>query len=128
MGIPREKLTGMKPDQWRELLSSTNYSELFPEESKLIMEGMESGINIEFTGNRNVKRNGRNLKSAFESKEVEDKVSAIIASDVASGKKAGPFNKVPFKFFSVSPIGAVKKKKSQKIRVIHHLSSPFGGD
>ena len=49
-------------------------------------------------------------------------------ADVAANKKAGPFDRPPFKFFSVSPIGAVPKKGTNKIRVIHHLSHPFKGD
>jgi hypothetical protein len=52
----------------------------------------------------------------------------VIDADVRAGKKAGPFDSPPFANFCVSPIGAVPKRLSDKIRVIHHLSFPHGGD
>jgi hypothetical protein len=51
----------------------------------------------------------------------------VIEADVVAGKKAGPLAEKPCEFFVVSPIGAVPKKDSGKIRVIHHLSFPFHG-
>jgi hypothetical protein len=54
-------------------------------------------------------------------------VDAIIAEDVAAGKKAGPFAEQPFEFMSISPIGTVPK--GEGVRVIHNLSHPYwGGD
>ena len=60
--------------------------------------------------------------------DIAAKVSAVIAADVAAGKKAGPFNTPPFHNLFISPIGAVPKKGSDKVRVIHNLSYPFKGE
>ncbi len=92
------------------------------------MEGIERGVPIDFTGNRSTNRTCRNLRSALDSAATIAAVSKVIAKDVASGKKAGPFDAPPFIFFSASPIGAVPKRNSTAVRVIHHLSYPYGGD
>lgn len=114
--------------EWRFHLIASGYSAEFLAESAEILEGIEKGIDIEFSGERNKNRTCHNLKTATDDPEVEEKVSKVIADDVLTGKKAGPFDSPPFPFFSASPIGAVPKKGSKKIRVIHHLSYPVGGD
>ena len=53
-------------------------------------------------------------------------VDAIIAEDVADGKKAGPYTEQPFEFMAVSPLSTVPK--GEGVRVVHNLSFPFGGD
>ena len=93
--------------------------------ARQILRGIVAGVDIEYEGDRTVNRTCQNLRSA--GGDAEAKVSAIIAADVAAGKKAGPFDARPCRGFSASPIGAVPKKNGG-IRVIHHLSYPYGGD
>ena len=92
-----------------------------------IMYSIQHGIDIEYEGSRRINRYGRNHKTCFEG-AAEAKITAIIAEDVAAGKKAGPFDTVPFPFMSISPLGAVPKSGSTAIRVIHDLSYPKNGD
>ncbi|KAF7366908.1 Integrase/recombinase xerD [Mycena sanguinolenta] len=67
-----------------------------------------------------------NLKSAFESTAVYNALSADIATQVLNGRTAGPFPAPPFDNFRCSPLGAVTRKRTSKVRRIHHLSWPHG--
>lgn len=107
----------------------SSYATRHPGAAAAALHGIQHGVDIGFTGNRLTSRSSRNLRSAFESSRIEQMVRDVIEADVAAGKKAGPFDDLPFEHFSFSPIGAVPKAGSwEKIRVIHHLSHPFGGD
>ena len=53
-----------------------------------------------------------------------EQVSAIIANDLSQGRLYGPFNNSPFQNYVVSPLGAIPKRGTQKIRIIHDLSFP----
>jgi hypothetical protein len=55
---------------------------------------------------------------------VEDQITAIIESDLAAGRLYGPFPEPPFTDCVISPLGAIPKRNSDKIRVIHDLSFP----
>jgi len=118
----------MKYDQWVKQLESggnRSYASQHPLLAKQILDGIINGINIDFKGDRKVNRFGFNLPVDFVNIA---KVSEVIDKDVKALKKAGPFSEQPFEFMAISPIGAVPKKNSTKIRVIHHLSYPFDGD
>ncbi len=46
-----------------------------------------------------------------------------------AGHKRGPFDSPPFPIFHISPLSGVPKgDDGEKIRIIHNLSHPFGGD
>jgi hypothetical protein len=120
----------MKRDRWEYWLSrssdrSRSYKELHPDLYQRILDGIEFGVPVDYKGDRSIPRFGRNPTIPD---EYVPKVSAVIASDVAAGKKAGPFDSQPFPVMCVSPIGAVPKHGSSKVRVIHNLSYPFHGD
>lgn len=51
-------------------------------------------------------------------------VSNIITNDLELGRLYGPFKDPPFKYYVTSPLGAIPKRGSNKIRVIHDLSFP----
>jgi hypothetical protein len=112
----------MTAREWSIALDAAGYD---PDLRGRILVGIGRGVPIDFVGDRTAPRWGANLW-------VEDKnmakIDAVIAKDVAEGKKAGPFDAPPFEHFVVSPIGCVPKKASDKVRVIHHLSFPFHGD
>lgn len=105
-------------------MRQTGYDAAFPQRAADILDGIENGVSVDFVGDRSLPRFGANLPV---SDEDIPKISAIIAADVAAGKKAGPFDEPPFPNFVVSPIGCVPKKTPGEIRVIHHLSYPRHG-
>jgi hypothetical protein len=118
----------MKLDRWKDWLNrggKRSYAHRFPTLAKRIFEGIEHGVPVDYVGGRETERFGRNLPIL---PEHIAKVSDVIAKDVASGKKAGPFDHKPFPHMCISPIGAVPKRDSDKVRVIHHLSYPHHGD
>ena len=115
----------MKAPAWKVFMAATGYSALFPLKAAAILVGISTGVRIEFTGRRDISRSCSNLKITAED---EPKVDKVIQADVRAGKKAGPFVAQPYPHFSCSPIGAVPKREAGKIRVIHHLSYPRGGD
>lgn len=112
----------MKLNRWEHWLKRTGPHA----KADVILCGITHGVNIDFEGDRSLARFGKNLRLTEPAHEA--KVTAVIEADVAAGKKAGPFDEMPCEHFVVSPIGAVPKKFSEKIRVIHHLSFPFHGD
>jgi len=110
---------------------SGSYADRHPNRARRSIDAIVNGADIGFTGNRAVSRPAPNLQSATANETVERMVTAIIEADARAGTKAGPFDAIPpgFEHFSYSPIGAVQKGGTwEKIRVIHHLSYPFGGD
>jgi hypothetical protein len=56
--------------------------------------------------------------------EVTLKILQSLKKEIQLGRTAGPFIAPPFPNFQQSPIGAVPKSHSTKLRVIHHLSYP----
>lgn len=115
----------MNPAAWLRVMQETRFTKRQPRRAEEILNGIMHGVAVDFIGDRTTPRFGANLP--IEDVDVP-KVAAIIAADVAAGKKAGPFDAPPFLHFVVSPIGAVPKRTPGEIRVIHHLSFPHGGD
>ncbi len=53
-----------------------------------------------------------------------DMVQEKIDKEVAAGRMEGPFDKIPYDNYKISPIGAVEKKTPGEYRIIHNLSWP----
>ena len=87
-----------------------------------IISGTTYGVNIKYKGPQ-VSHMSDNWKSAY---ILRDVVINSLHRDVKLGRKAGPFRQPPFENFVVSPMGAFKRKRSDKYRVIHDLSWPPG--
>jgi len=106
-----------------------SFRDRFPNEFVRILEGINHGVPVDYMGDRTIGRFGPNLSVTDEDRP---KITAVIREDVRQGKKAGPFTRPPFPVMCISPIGCVPKKSfgktTGKIRVIHHLSYPHGGD
>lgn len=115
---PCSAYTSMHHSVWQHWLNA-GYASSHPAESVEILRGITHGVEIDFTGPRDTNPRCANHPM---SDADRDKVSAIIAADVAAGKKSGPHDAPPFPFFWCSPIGCVPKKGSAKVRVIHDLS------
>ena len=87
-----------------------------------LVKGMRVGMSIGFQGNRNVKQECKNLISAD---EFEQAVDEAMQKEIILGRRAGPYDSPPFLYYRCSPIGTVpKNKRSDKRRMIHHLSWP----
>lgn len=104
-----------------------SFAREYPREAEQILQAIQHGIDIEYEGPRRTKTR-ECTNPPLKRPEDAAKIAAVIAQDVADGKKAGPFQTQPFSVFTCSPIGAVPKRDSDKIRVIHNLSYPFHGD
>jgi hypothetical protein len=94
-------------------------------EVKWFLDAIRNGVNINYIGDHNIKQLCANLPSAF-GIENENKIKYEMSAEVAKGRRAGPFSKVPFPNYVCHPIGTVPKKGTTDIRVIHHLSYPLG--
>ena len=98
----------------------------FPDQAaaKRLVENLSFGHSLEYKGPIQ-SRWSSNLKSVFENpKAAQEKID----KEVAMGRIAGPFNSVKqsgLNSLIVSPIGLVPKS-DKGVRLIHHLSHPWG--
>ena len=87
-----------------------------------ILEGIRHGVRLGYDGPFPSTRCSNHLSTAKHSADVQSN----IASEVSAGRVAGPFAEAPFPRFRTSPMGAVPKKDSVKVRRIHDLTAPKG--
>jgi hypothetical protein len=111
----------MRVDPWRRWVDKSLRARR-PQQVEQILDAIEHGISIDFSGDRRTPRACDNPKPG--TAEDAQKMHEMIMDDVRDGKKAGPFARAPFPIFSVSPVRCVPKKNG-KVRVIHNLSHPF---
>jgi len=118
----------MDLDEWERLLIQCDYP--LKEE---ILKSLKEGVTLKGKDGQPLTspqgamvRTCDNLKSASElSSQV--KIMEDMRKETTLGRRAGPFTAPPFPNLVCSPIGAVNKKHSTKLRVIHHLSWPRDG-
>lgn len=128
---PISAITAMRVGPWRHMLfagGARSFGALNPEATEAILDAVENGAPVDFDGDRSLARYGRNHGSLL---EHVDAVRLVIDGDVGKLKKAGPYARVTHVNGgapNVSPLGAVTKRGSTKVRVIHDLSFPRGGD
>ena len=87
-----------------------------------LTHGFHFGFSTGYTGTH-ITRHAPKLHSAMSHPHV---INEYISNECAVGRTAGPFLSPPFSTFTVSPLGAVPKKRSKKWRLIMHLSYPSG--
>lgn len=104
--------------EWERLLTLANHPK-----KDFIMDALHNGVDIGNTRSPTTPRFARNLTSAV-GPENEEKILDEIVKEVRLGRWAGPFTQLPFANLQCSPIGAVPKKNSTKLRFILHLSYP----
>ena len=92
--------------------------------SESLLQGIHKGVDIGFQGERKTVWSG-NWKSVVDNGSV---VSNYLTAEVALGRKAGPFNQLPFSTYVGLPMGIVIKKCSDSVKycIIHDLSWPPG--
>ena len=93
--------------------------------TEYLVKGFTEGFSLEYHGQQRIQRKANNLPLRVGSKyELWNKVM----TEVKANRYAGPFEKVPFKYYVQSPIGLVPTDKGKKTRLIFHLSYPKKGD
>ncbi|XP_071171222.1 uncharacterized protein [Mytilus edulis] len=88
---------------------------------KYLLDGITNGFDTMVSKTELPTVECKNLQSAFRN---PDSVDIIIKQEVDKGYLVGPFKKLPFDRYRVSPIGIVEGKYSGKKRLIVDLSSP----
>ncbi len=115
-------ITPFKPKAWKRLLAGHPDHALVAR----VIIGMNLGVDVQYHGPRDINRlHVRNIPTVD---NHEAAVTKEMEAEVKAGRRAGPFATPPLDHFIVSPLGAVTKPGSSKIRIIHHLSYPFGGE
>ncbi|MES9882605.1 MAG: reverse transcriptase domain-containing protein [Sedimenticola sp.] len=89
---------------------------------EFLLDGFVKGFQLQFSGERGA-QDSPNLKTASENPAaIRDK----LASELAAGRIAGPFDTMPISQLKLSPLGIVPKRQVGQFRMIHHLSYPRG--
>ena len=110
--------TPVKPDVLEELLRRTNYCEI---ETIFITQGFRHSFDFHYEGPTKHKDRSENLPLSSGTKyDLWDK----IMKEVKEHRFAGPYHKIPFKYYMQSPVGLVLKTGGQT-RLIFHLSYDF---
>ena len=108
----------MKVDKLEEMLKHYEYD---PKELDFIVDGFCNGFQIGYKGNRDVQMRSPNLKLDCGSPEV---LWQKMMKEVQNNRFAGPFENIPFKNYTQSPVGLVPKGAGMDTRLIFHLSYP----
>ena len=103
------------PQTWRHYLQG--YSE-----ADKILQYITEGVDLSYDGPQ-IQVISKSWPSAY---QYEPQVIQMLQNDIERGRKAGPFDKPPFKNFRCSPLAAFQKRNSLKIRTIHDMSFPPG--
>ncbi len=101
---------------WKKHLA--NYD---PKITAEIIQDIECGVPIRYTGPR-YQFIQKNWPSAFKHK---GQIDELVEEYLALGRVEGPLDPIPQQFHS-SPLGAIPKRNTSKIRLIHDLSYPPG--
>ena len=87
-----------------------------------VLQGLQQGFSLEYDGPFEF-RAPPNLPTAkLDPQLIRDRLS----KEINLGRMLGPFKQPPFKDLMCSPVGLVPKKDSDEMRMIMHLSFPYG--
>ena len=87
-----------------------------------MLNGLSHGFSLEYEGQQAF-RLPDNLPSADTKPEL---ILERLHKEVQLGQMWGPFKDPPFQHLICSPVGLVTKKDSEEMRMIMHLSFPYG--
>ena len=114
-------ITPVNADAFEKLLIESGFD---PGRIDKLITGFKEGFNLQYAGDRKLKRFAPNLKLNIGSQvDLWNKVM----KEVEKGRYAGPFDEPPFEHFIQSPIGLVPKDQGKDTRLIFHLSYPRSG-
>ena len=108
----------LKPNQLSELLSR------YPDSDKVayVIQGLKQGFALEYKGQFKF-RAPENLPTAkLDPQLIRDRLN----KEIQLGRMLGPFEEPPFPDLMCSPVGLVPKKDTDEMRMIMHLSYPYG--
>ena len=115
-------VTPVKVKIYESLLKEAGYTE---KKTRFLVNGFSHGFSLCYQGKTKIRRKSPNLKFTVGSpEELWNKIMV----EVKAKRYAGPFKKVPYKYYIQSPEGLVPKDKGKKTRLIFHLSYPMKGD
>jgi len=130
---PTLPTTPLKLSEWSRLLSmAVTQGHITQHKTDKLLrqlhEGFRLGVNDNIPPPETV-RSSPNLQSARPELPSHDPVVSLkilqsLHTEILAGRTAGPFLSPPFTNLQISPIGAVPKAHSSKLRLIHHLSWP----
>ena len=113
-------VTPIDVNKLEELLTLSNYPD---EKKKYLVNGFRHGFDIGYRGPRQRCSVSDNIPIRIGLKlDMWNK----IMKEVKLGRYAGPFDKIPYKYYIQSPIGLVPKDGGKKTHLIFHLSYNFG--
>ena len=112
-------VTPVDADHLKELLVHTKYN---PEETHFFVDGFRSGFDLEYQGPTKRTSTVKNIPFTVGNSTI---LWNKLMKEVKLKRIAGPFDRVPFKYFIQSPIDLVPKAGGQT-RLIFHLSYEFG--
>ena len=115
-------VTPVNVPEYEQLLLQTGYPK---NKINYLVDGFKNGFDINYKGPAKVQRMAPNLPLRVGNKTI---LWNKVMTEVQAGRYAGPFEKIPFKYYIQSPIGLVPKDKGKKTRLIFHLSYPKTGD
>ena len=102
----------------KELLESAGYDQ---EKTDFLVNGFKDGFDLGYEGDPYVRIESKNLRLTI-GDEVE--LWNKVMKEIKLKRYAGPYKKVPFKYFIQSLIGLVPKDGGKETRLIFHLSHP----
>ena len=92
------------------------------EKVNYVLQGLHKGFSLEYHGNFRF-RAPKNLPTAqIDPQLIQEK----LAKEVKLGRMLGPFSEPPFPDLMCCPVGLVPKKDTDEMRMIMHLSYPYG--
>ena len=114
------QVTPVKFNTLDSLLKTTGYPH---EDREFLIQGFRNGFSLGYQGPTNVVQTAPNLEF-----RIGDEIDLWnkIMKEVGLKRFAGPFKRVPFKYFIQSPLGLVPKDGGKNMRLIFHLSYPRG--
>ena len=104
--------------------SSASYSAKYPDSDKVdyVIQDLKQVFSLEYTGQFKF-RAPENLPTAKLDPQV---IRHQLNKEIALGRMLGPFKDPPFPDLMCSPVGLVPKKDTDEMRMIMHLSYPYG--
>ena len=111
----------MRVEEYKKLLIESEYDR---KKMRFLVDGFTNGFSLKYGGPVKFRRKSCNLPLSVGSPtELWNKIMA----EVKAKRYAGPFRKIPYKYYIQSPVGLVPKDKGKKTRLIFHLSYPRNG-
>ena len=109
--------TPIRPNRLESWLKISSYDNAKTAELK---KGFSYGFAINYEGPQK-DTSSNNHASFYQNSEA---AQLKINKEIEKGRIAGPFDRVPFDNFRISPLGIVPKKEAGAFRLIHDLSFP----